>query len=303
LIGPLLIALAAFLWATDALFRVPAVAGISATTIVWFEHALSVVLLLPFLLIRYGKKSWQLTRREWISAALVGVLGSALATVLFTLAFQYLNPSAVILIQKIQPVLVIYLAVLFLQEKPAPEFLFWGGVAILSAAALALTDASSEPLPEGQKFTAQALGALLSLGAALLWAVSTVAGKSLLRTQPAIIATFWRFVFGLIALTLIAPINGSPWIPQTNTSGWMGLVYMSLVPGLFAMLAYYSGMERTRASTVTIVELLYPVCAIGLNALFLQAYLAPTQWVAALLLVLSVTLGTRGNLESNSRVS
>lgn len=299
MIGPLLVALAAFLWATDALFRVPAVAEISATSIVWFEHALCVLILGPIVWARHGKAAIHMTRREWLSAASIGVLGSALATVLFTLAFQYLNPSAVILIQKVQPVLVIYLAVIFLREKPGPEFLFWGGIAILSAAALALTDAPEELSSTQIKLSSQAWGAMLSLGAALLWAISTVAGKALLRTQPVAVATFWRFVFGLIALTIIAPLHDSPWIPQTTASGWVGLVYMSLVPGLLAMVAYYSGMERTRASTVTIVELLYPVCAIGLNALFLNAYLSLTQWIAALLLVLSVTLGTRRNLETD----
>lgn len=302
--GPLLIALAAFLWATDALFRVPAVSTLSATTIVWIEHAIGILVLAPYVWLRYGKTAFQLKPREWIAAASVGILGSAIATVLFTLAFQYLNPSAVILVQKVQPVLVIYLAALFLGERPLAEFLLWGAIAILSAAALALTDASSEDiLKTGEAISRQSRGALCSLGAAFLWAVSTVAGKALLRTRPAGVATFWRFVFGFTALTVLVPLTGSSFVPVVNSpAAAAGLLYMSLIPGLLAMLAYYAGLERTRASTVTLVELLYPVCAIALNAIFLNSYLTATQWIASLLLILSVTLGTRGNLETNSRL-
>ena len=48
--GIVLIALAATLWGTDALFRRPLAQSTSATTIVFGEHVLLVALTLPFLI-------------------------------------------------------------------------------------------------------------------------------------------------------------------------------------------------------------------------------------------------------------
>ncbi len=296
--GPGFIALAAFLWATDALFRMPALDHFTPTAIVFIEHLLAVIAMTPFILYRHRAKTFDLTRSEWISAIWVGLLGSGVATLLFTTSFQTLNPSIAILLQKIQPILVIFLAVLFLKETITIEFIFWGALAIASATALGFSATSSD-LPASSTST---MGVFYSLGAAFIWAVSTVAGKVLLKRHSAPLATFWRFVFGLLGLSVLVLLESSPWLPSLGaTNVFLGLLYISLIPGLAAMLAYYAGLDRTPASTVTIIELLFPICAVLLNTLFLGTSLNITQTLSGALLLISVTLGTRGNLKPNPR--
>ena len=41
--------------------------------------------------------------RRWLAVAFCGAGGSALATILFTASFHYVNPSVTILLQKLQP--------------------------------------------------------------------------------------------------------------------------------------------------------------------------------------------------------
>jgi drug/metabolite transporter (DMT)-like permease len=55
------------------------------------------------------------------------------------------------------------------------------------------------------------------------------------------------------------------------------------------MLAYYAGLKRTPASVTTLVELLFPISAVLLNALFLGVKLDLNQLAAGALLLFSVT--------------
>src|SRR4051812_44300466 len=105
--GPILVGIACFLWATDALVRYPAISALDPTLIVFVEHVLAVAILLPWIILQGRKHAFALTPRVGFAAAFSGICGSALATVLFTASFLYINPSIAILLQKLQPVLVV----------------------------------------------------------------------------------------------------------------------------------------------------------------------------------------------------
>jgi len=294
--GSLLIALAALLWATDALYRLPAAQGLDPTWIVFWEHAVAVLILFPWAFLAHRKSFLRLSRREWASAAVVGLGGSAAATTLFTSAFQFLNPSVVILLQKMQPVVVVILAFAFLGERPAKAFYGWGAVALASCGVLSFERWDDVGLGAGSLGFGHARGVVSSLAAAFIWAVSTVAGKVLLHRTPLAVATFWRFAFGLTGLGLTLafrqlqdPGQLIPWNIMVQPEMIRALLYLSLVPGVLAMVAYYAGLGRAPASVVTIVELIFPVTAVLINWAFLGTPLQTFQWVAGAVLVLAVS--------------
>ena len=292
-IGPALVGLAAILWSTDALVRVPAIDSVSPTFIVFSEHLLAVLCLLPWVLSKHHQRWLRLDRAEWLSAAFVGIGGSAAATVMFTQSFRYVNPSVAILLQKLQPVIVVALAFAFLGERPRRGFYPWAGLALVCGLLLSFPGLDFAFLSNAEDLHAR--GVFFSLGAAALWAVSTVVGKRLLKRQPPSVATFWRFVFGLVALGLFeAFVAGDVTTSFTRAWGYtpifLALLYMAIVPGLVAMVAYYAGLERTPASVSTIVELLFPIGAVILNTLFLDTPLDTTQVLAGVGLLFAVTM-------------
>ena len=87
--GPLLVALGAMLWATDAVFRVPALGRLDPTSLVFLEHAVALLVLAPFAWLRHRDGLAKLGARQWAAVAFVGIGGSALATVLFTAPTGY----------------------------------------------------------------------------------------------------------------------------------------------------------------------------------------------------------------------
>jgi len=86
-----LVALAAALWGTDALLRQPLVGALPAATIVFWEHLIIVVVLVPFLPAA-ARAFGAASGRERVALVVIGAGASAVATALFTEAFRYGDP-------------------------------------------------------------------------------------------------------------------------------------------------------------------------------------------------------------------
>ena len=288
--GPALVGLAAFLWATDALVRYPAIGKVDPTLIVLVEHILAVIILLPWVIRKHRDEIFALSPKEWLSALFCGVGGSAVATLFFTASFLFINPSVAVLLQKLQPVMVVVIAYLFLGERPAKKFYFWGLIALAAGIVLSFPDLDFKFLSEGVDLHSK--GIKYAFGAALIWAASTVSGKILLKRTAPTLATFWRFCFGLFGLMVLLGLSGNLQIFEVLNSfeNILVLLYLSLIPGLFAMMVYYAGLARTPASVTTFIELLYPIGAVILNTMFLHTPLQPVQVAAGSVLILAVAV-------------
>lgn len=297
MLGPFLVALAAILWASDTPFRLPILESVDPVLLVLVEHAIGTAALGVWVFLRARDSVFRLKATDWIATLVVGAGGSALATVFFTASFGFINPSLTILLQKLQPVLVILLASAFLKEKPREGFFAWAAVAIVAALVLSFPDFDYHFLAQAiSNPDRHAKGVYYALGAAALWAIATVTGKTALSRVPPGIMTFWRYVFGLLMLAVMFSVSETrtEWPVLLSSPDFAGsLLYISLVPGLLAMVAYYHGLTRTTASTATLLELLYPVSAVAINTAWLNQPLQPVQLAAGLLLLLSVTQVSR----------
>ena len=296
--GPLLVALAATLWATDSLFRYGVTHHIDPVVIVTLEHGIGTLLLLPWVWLKYRGEIFSLSAREWLAAAVVGIGGSAFATFLFTASFKYVNPSVSILLQKLQPVVVILISYLFLGERPQKRFFLWAAVAFISGLCLSFPELVSALLPGGPKFELNQFAQIRSQGAGyafsamLLWALSTIAGKVLLSNTAVPVATFWRYILALLSLLGFLALTGTsiPWSDVGSTEVALPLLYMSGVAGVLAMLFYYAGLKRTPAIVTTFIELIYPVAGVLLNTYVLHQALSSVQLGAGAVLVVAVTM-------------
>lgn len=289
-LGPFLVALAALLWATDALFRVPTLNSLSPTLIVFFEHAIGLCFLIPWIFFKQKKKLLKLTVFEWVALAFIGIGGSTFGTIFFTASFRYINPSVTILLQKLQPLIVVLLAVVFLKERPSKKFYALSPIAIAAGVTLSFPDLDFSFL--SLPLNLQSKGVIYALSAAALWAIATVVGKALLRKTHPQVATFWRYTMGLAALAvlLVLPGETQSWSVALEPAHLKSLAYMALFPGVIAMLSYYNGLERTSASVATLVELIFPVSAVLINAICLGAKLSLVQVASGLVLLASVTV-------------
>lgn len=281
--GFLFVVAGAALWGTDALFRRGLALELDASTLVFLEHAVLVVLTFPFLW-RGRTQIRRLRPSDWLCAVLIGAGSSALATILFTAAFRYGDPTTPLLLQKLQPLVAVIGARLLLGEKLLPRFASFLLLSLGGAFLIAF------PNPAAVSVTA-VVPALLALGAAALWGMGTVLGRRLAPRLSFQVLTAIRFAIGLPAAgVLMLIVQEGPLSIQLTSREALAVISLALVPGLFALMLYYRGLRTTPASAATIAELAFPLTAAGLNYAVFGTSLSPTQWVGAALLTGTISV-------------
>ncbi len=279
--GIALVALAAALWGTDALFRRGLALELPAATVVFFEHLVLVVVTAPWL-IRSYQKVLRLGVGDWVALVLIGAGASATATILFTAAFSYGDPNTPLLLQKLQPLVAVLGARLLLGEALLPRFWLFLATGLGGAYLIAFPD----PL---QVSVSQLAPALLAVGAAALWGMGTVLGRRMSGSLEFRELTAWRFAIGMPVAGLIWLLQPGAPVGVTGGQDVLAIVVLALVPGLGAMLLYYRGLSRTPASAATVAELAFPLSAAMVNYLAFGAVLTFSQWVGVLVLAGAIT--------------
>jgi drug/metabolite transporter (DMT)-like permease len=286
--GPYLVLLAAMLWATDAPFRLHLTQGLSSNFIVLGEHFIDVIFVLPILVIGFSqlrKLSW----REWGAVAVIAIGGSAIASVAFTQAFHYVNPSVAILLQKLQPLIAIALAALILKEPLHPRYWLWAALALGGAYLISFPNFVPQLYP-GEQFNPNVMGVLLALVAAFFWGASTVMGKFVLRTVDFKMMTALRFCTAFVFLLLLNWQQQS--FPTAGQFTWIDglfIIIIAMVSGVVSLFIYYKGLQTTNASVATLAELGFPMAAIFVNWLFIpNSALVPMQFLGVAILLFAV---------------
>ena len=286
--GILLIVAASMLWGMDSLFRRPLTQLFSPVTIVFLEHLVLVLMMLPLLLLS-STAVRSLRKRDWAALAVIAIGGSVAATSLFTFAIKHGNPSVTVLLQKTQPLFTLLLARRLLLEKAGLRF--WS--CLIPAAAGAYLVSTPDWRSGLSVDPKQPESILAAVGASALWGASTVLGRYVVPRVPVFVLTGLRFGIALpvLAILFAAQPAASRALPAT-LGGWATLTAMALLPGMAALVLYYKGLQTTPATMASIAELAFPVTAVTVNWLVLGARLSSSQCLGGAILVAAVTFLT-----------
>lgn len=287
------ILIACFIWALDTLIRYPLLYKYNSSEIIVFgEHLFLAIIFAPTLFLA-RKKIVKMSAFEGLCFFMIGAMGSAVATLAFTKSFSLLNPSLVILLQKLQPFVAISLAYIILKEKITARFLVWALVALAGAGLISYQDIDKaiHLIQTGKlSFDRSSLyGLCLALLSVVSWGSATVFGKFLMKKkwQEKEVMSI-RFSVGLLAI-----------IPFVITSGkglffplelWGKVSLLALISGVFGMYFYYRGLGLVSAKVCTIAEMSFPFFAVIINWVVLGQKLTLVQLIGGGLLLLSSTM-------------
>ncbi|CAM4017419.1 DMT family transporter [Vibrio neonatus] len=286
--GIIFVMIAAGLWAADTLFRYPLLESNSTLQIVFFEH-LVLVVIIALLQIMVPRWRFAYIKGSLFSFILIGVIGSAIGTLAFTKAFTLMNPTIVILLQKLQPIVAISLSVILLKEKLQKHFLLWASVSLLGSIVMISPDimalwSENSVWHYNPKLMAILLGYGCALLAVVAWGASTVYGRKLtIMGYNTMQIMSGRYTFALFTLTIAMLGYGEQF--SLSQGSFSHLFYMVMLSGLLGMFIYYKGLERIPARYGTIAELFFPVSAVVINWVAFDVTLTPQQIVGAVLLV------------------
>ena len=271
--GVTLLIVCMVLRATDILFRTTVIESCSVIFLVGMEHIIATVVM--WLLSRIKKtEKLKLTLFQWIGLIFVGCGASVGGIWCFTKAFFYMNPALVILLQKLQPIVVMLLSFIFLREKITRFFILFSILGVVSAYFMSFgfnfegihTDMSST-----------VYGIIYSLLAVVLWGGGTVVGKNLLKDISVFDMTKYRYYIGALFCTVVfLVVLGSSFTDNfikddfialyNSRSSQIFLIYMSLISGgVLSLYLYYLGLKKVSASLSGVIELFYPVSSLILS--------------------------------------
>lgn len=282
--GALAIGLAALLWSLDGVFIRPQFYRFPAGLLVFLEHALGFLVLLPFL-IRGWKEVRKMPLQDWASLGWICLWGGLLGTLFITRAFfAAYDPqtgttlATVVILQKLQPVFALLLARLILKEQLRRDFYIWALIAILAAYMLAF----AKPEMQLRNIRLADPAAFYALLAAFAFGSSTVFGKHFTRNLRFETATALRFGGTmLLALIFIFPAGQLSQISGLEPLHWKLLVLIVFSSGALSMFIYYFGLKRIPASVASIFELVWPLSALVLDYFIHGSTLNLLQYLAA----------------------
>ena len=289
--GSVAVITAALLWSVDGLLRRHLYA-LPAPVIVFWEHAFGFILLLPAI-----AWSWQafkkLTRRQWLAIAFVSLLSGALGTIFYTAALgriQYIPFSVVILLQQLNPIFAIGASAILLRERLTRRFVGLSVVALIAAYFATFPDIKIN-FATG---SGTAIAALFAVGAAACWGIGTAFSKYALKGTSSFHVTAARFGITPIFALLFVVLSGSTSaIGSITFDQFKYLVAITFSTGLVALLIYYFGLKRVKASRAAILELAWPASAVLIGYIWLDQGLTWSQGIGALILTGAILLIAR----------
>jgi len=293
--GPWLVGLGAALWGTESAWRIPLNELFDARVIVFWEHVLILIMFLPILISRLHEIP-KIQPCTWGYLLFSGFAGSAVGTIFFTLALKYGNPTVVNVILNIQPVISTLGAFLLFHDRLARRFFLYAGIAIIAGVFV------SVQYPEliGVSFERAGLnlGTGYALICALFWGLATVAGRGVMIGMSLRLASSLRVVVGLTCMTLILLAYGKlhgaalwpPAVQEHAAKAIVLLVLLASISGGIPLLIYFQGLRLTRASTAGYFEMMQTLAAVCTTWGVLDASLHLHQVIAALVLIVAVTM-------------
>ncbi|MFH1133422.1 MAG: DMT family transporter [Nanoarchaeota archaeon] len=243
-----------------------------------FAKVALVATLLGALIIGIGQ--WEqlrsLSRREWLTLALIGLVGGSIPFILFFEGLRMTSGMTGAFLHKTLFLFVGLFAVLFLKERLSKGF-FLGSLLILLGSAALIRPAFAFA-PEH----------LLILGAVLLWAMENVIAKYAVQGMCGTIVAFGRMLFGSLFLLAYLAISGKAALLTTFTSTQLSWILVTGVFLLAYVLTFYNGISHIPVSTAAcILSLGLPITTL-LHAVFNGAAVSAVDAVGMLLIIAGV---------------
>ena len=148
---------------------------------------------------------------------------------------------------------------------------------------------------QGLNLGVSLVGDLLTILAAVCWAIYTVFGAGILRRHSPLVATTWAIVAGTL---FMAPIGiaqlATADLSAVGPAVLLAVVYAGTLAAGFANVVVFHGLKLLGPTRVTALQALVPALAVVLAAIFLGEAIRPVQVVGGVVILAGVALVRRG---------
>lgn len=282
-------------WAGNFIVVKGAVGIVPPIAFTFLRYCLAAVTLLA--LLRWREGAIALPRGDIVRLAVLGSVGFGCYQLIWPVALQTIPAGDSALLIATTPVMTALLAAVVGADSANSAKLLG---ALISFVGVALVIAAGQGVDLGVSLG----GDLLTLVAALCWAVYTVFGANLLRRHSPLVATTWAIVFGTLFMapvgiaqlaTMDRSLIGPPVI--------LAVVYAGTLAAGIANVVVFHGLKLLGPTRVTAFQFLVPALAVVLAAIFLGEAVRPVQVVGGAIILAGVALLRRGAWPGGPRLA
>lgn len=277
--SPLILGVAALLFALMALCAKSASQRIAGPQLAWLRFLLGTVLCLVPLAFGY-----RLRPQSYRALTLRGLFGS-FAVLTYFLAIAHLPVGIATLLNSSSPLFVALFSFLFLRERLAPRTLL---ALLLTAIGVALVVLGNAQQHAGTAlFHGSILWALVGLGSAVLAGAAVTTVRSMRQTEGSLEI---YLAFCCVGGLLLAVPGTTDWVwPSARDLFWILAMGLSAA---VAQVAMTHALRDVHAISAALILQLTPVATLLLGALFLAERLTALGLCGAIVTLLGITWGT-----------
>jgi RarD protein len=223
-------------------------------------------------------KKIKLPRGRALGASiLMGAVGYASQSLLYFSALTVAPVSIVSLVLYLYPSLVTILSLLFLKEHLS--------LLKLIALILALGGMVLTVQPHGN---GNIEGIFLSLLSAIIYSIYIVVGSRVTSYASTMAVSTIVIFSASVVYTIIVAINGVAF-PHT-TVGWLSILAIAIISTVFAIVAFFVGVEKIGPSNAAILSTIEPVVSVVLAGFLLGERISIVQLIGGSLILISSLL-------------
>lgn len=230
----------------------------------------AVCAMLGFLRKRYF--SWRML--AWVALGSIAIVGNWL---LLFAAYSRASISMATTVYNTQPFMLVALGALVLRERISASTLAWLGVAFVGLVMVVRVEPAVLAMP-GRYLE----GIAYALGAAFLYAISSIITKRFKDTPPHLIA----MLHVLLGIAMLAPFARFDAAPVT-VGGWACLIVLGIMNTGLMYVLLYGAIQKLPTATTGALSFIYPVVAIVVDWLAFGQHLAWLQVTGAALILLA----------------
>lgn len=225
-------------------------------------------------------------RRDRLRIAGLGLVGITLYNLLFMEGLTLTAASHSALLISLSPLFAALIQIMTGAERFSVRLA--SGLALASfGTALVI----GRPLTAGSTDFPALVGDLLSLGAAVLWALYTITARPLLERYPALTVTAWSMAAGtLFLLPLALPELATQSWTALSPGSWAAFAFSTVISGSIAFSLWYQGVQRIGVTRTIVYHYLVPLVAVLFAALFLGERITLSQACGGAAIVCGVAL-------------
>jgi drug/metabolite transporter (DMT)-like permease len=286
----LLLATTNFIWATGWSAIKYTQAQMGPVVLNCWTLGISVLTLLPFAYVEYRQgvaSRTQLTARDYLHYAIMGLFGVTGMTLLYTLGARLSLAANGALISMTVPIFTALIAVVVLAERLTRARIVSFVVAFIGV--LVISDMRWDSV---SLFGSYVTGNLLLLLGAIGNSVYVVYGKKLLDHAGPMTVLFWGQVLGVIGslpFLYLEPFHLTSINAYTSYT-WLSLVFLGVIYFAVSMVLFYKVLVRLEAGQIMVFTYLQPVFGVVMAVILLHEKVTRSMIIGGGL-VLAGTLG------------